>query len=318
MKCTFVSVACLFAAFGTLDGCSGAGNAVSTALPPGSPAAGLAPAAHAAPLPAGRSRQNLLFTAGLGNAVGYFSANINEKNPPLLGQITSGVTRAEGLLVDAHGTLYLSNDTWPASIVEYKRGSKTPFFTITKGLYVPGSLAVDAYDNLYVADSQSGGVVLVYPPGASSPSKTISIPTQRGGPQGLAFDPHGNLLVSTFDIEHETGNVYSIAPGSTQPTNLNLQDLPGGALGADKSANIYVGGSGGTIAVFAPGGTTPSRWITAAESGGFYSDFAVTANGTIYWPNYDNDTMYEFAPGASTSTNAFYPGGGTDAAVGAW
>ncbi len=51
--------------------------------------------------------------------------------------------------------------------------------------------------------------------------------------------------------------------------------------------------------------------------GGFYSDFAETPDGTIYWPNYDDGILYEFAPGASGPTNTVNSGG-VDAAVGGW
>jgi hypothetical protein len=293
-----------------LGGCAGGTGGMPVGSLP------LAPAARGAgpPVRDARRSQQLLFVANLGAAVNYFSADIHEKNPPALGQITQGVTRATGLWVDRKGTLYLSNETWPPSLAEYKRGSSVPSVIITNGLYTPGSVAVDASGNLYVADGQSGGVILVYPPGARLPSRTIHFPSQRGGPGGLAFDAHGNLITAFFDVEHQTGNVYSIAPGSSQPKNLNLVSVPGSAVGADKAGNIYVGGVEGDIAVYAPGSTTPSRWINAVGEG-FYSDFAETPDGTIYWPNYDNGILYEFAPGASGPTNTVN-GGGVDAAVG--
>ncbi|HEY6327029.1 MAG TPA: hypothetical protein VIW73_11020 [Candidatus Cybelea sp.] len=304
--------AVLLVAAATLGGCAG-GSSGSPAgsLPPAPAARGVGPLVREA-----HSSRQLLFIAGLGNAVGYFSANIHEKNPPALGEITQGVTRATGLWVDRKGTLYVSNDTWPPSLAEYKRGSTTPSLIITNGLYTPGSVAVDASGNLYVADGQSGGVILVYPPRAGSPSRTIQIPSQRGGPGGLAFDAHGNLITATFDVEHQTGNVYSIAPGSSQPKNLNLLSVPGSAVGADKAGNIYIGGVAGDMAVYAPGSTSPSRWINAV-GGGFYSDFAATSDGAIYWPNYNDGFIYEFAPGASGPTNTVQ-GGGVDAAVGTW
>jgi hypothetical protein len=302
---------CLVAA-ATLGGCAGSnGGSSAGSLPSAVSMRTVGPLVRDA-----RGQQRLLFAATLSAVVGYFSANIHEKNPPSLGQITQGVTRSTGVFVDRTGMLYVSNETWPPSLAEYKRGSTIPSLIITNGLYTPGSVAVDASRNLYVADGQSGGVILVYAPGATSPSRTIQIPPQRGAPGNIAFDAHGNLLVSAFDIEHLTGNVYSIAPGSSRPKNLNLQDLPGDAVGADKAGNIYVGGTDGAIAVYAPGSTSPSRWINAV-GGGFYSDFAATSDGTIYWPNYSDGFIYEFAPGASGPTNTVH-GGGVDAAVGAW
>jgi hypothetical protein len=131
----------------------------------------------------------------------------------------------------------------------------------------------------------------------------------------MAFDKKGGLLVATFDFESNTGNVYRIAPGASKAVNLNMVSLPGGALGADAAGNIYVGGVEGNIFVYAPGSKTVTRAIDASQTG-FYSSFSVAVDGTIYWPNYDNGEMFEFAPGASSPTNVFPGGGGVDAALG--
>jgi hypothetical protein len=47
-----------------------------------------------------------------------------------------------------------------------------------------------------------------------------------------------------------------------------------------------------------------TRFISLSDDG-FYRDMMVTPDGTIYWPNYDEEAMYEFAPGASSPTNVF-------------
>ena len=299
-----------------LAGCSGSAGSPGTAsMSSFSPAV---PSAVRAPrfMPAGSRSKNTLFVVDLNAAVTLFPANINQKNPSPIGQITQGVTRGVGVAIGRNGTLYVSSSGGKVTnVAEYKRGSSSPFFNIFKGLYVPGLLAVDSSGNLFVADS--GPSLLVYPPGASSPSETIKVPFVGRTPAvaGLAFDAKGDLLIGTFEVEHQLSNVYSLPPGSTQPVNLNLQSLPGGAVGADKLGNIYVGGSGGYINVYAPGSTTPSRTINAG-SAGFYSELTVAPNGTIYWPNYDSNEMFEFAPGASAPTNVFLGGGGVDAAVG--
>ena len=122
--------------------------------------------------------------------------------------------------------------------------------------------------------------------------------------------------VAAFSVESNSGDVFSIAPGASQATNLNLQNPPGPSLGTDRAGYIYVGGHEGDIAVYSPGSTTAGRFITLGVNG-FYTGMAVTANGTIYWPNYDNNTMYEIAPGASGPINVFdTQGSGTDVAVG--
>lgn len=295
-----------------LGGCGG--GAAGTATVPSRPA--IAPATHAPPLGRQPRLQRVLFITTQGPAVTLYPANINDKNPKSIGSITQGVTKSWGVWVDRNSTLYVSNNTSPPSVVEYKRGQTTPFKTITKGLYVPGAIAVDSGFNLYVSDDNQGiPVILVYPPGAGSPSETITMPRTVGG---LALDPKGDLLAISFDVEHNVATVYSIAPGSTKPVNLGLQGLPGGfSIGVDKAGNIYAGGVFGNISVYPPGSKTPSRYITVQNGVGFYSGLAVTPNGTIYWPNQEAKGIYEFAPGASGPTNEFN-GGGIDAAVGYW
>lgn len=317
MKRAFLQVSSLGVAM-LLGGCVGAstgnGSGGAAAGPSGS---ALLPATQAAPSARHRRDRRVLFISTLGAAVDLLPANIHLQDPKSLGTITQGVTRSQGVYVDRHGTLYVSNNTTPATVVEYKRGQTTPFKTISNGLYIPGSIAVDTSLNLYVQNNDPNPQILVYPPGANSPSETIALP-QSGhlAPGGIALDPQGDLLVAFFDVEHNDGSVYSIAPGSTQPVNLNLQGVPGSALGVDRAGYIYLGGNEGGISVYAPGSKAPARFITTGDVN-FYSDFAVTPNGTIYWPNFISAGIYEFAPGASGPTNVI-SGGGEDAAVGSF
>jgi len=117
-------------------------------------------------------------------------------------------------------------------------------------------------------------------------------------------------------VETQVAYVYSVAPGSSQANDLNLQGLAGSSIGTDGAGNIYDGGVEGNVSVFAPGSKTPSRSINVGNTG-FYSDFTVAADGAVYWPNYDLTETYEIAPGASGPTNTFI-GGGVAAAVAEW
>jgi len=258
--------------------------------------------------------QKTLFIADVDSNVLLYSSDIKQNNPPLLGQITQGVTRSVAVAVDRRNTLYVVNFGGNSpSIAEYKQGTTSPFKTLTNGLRAPEDIVVDRELNVYVVDS---GSVLVYARGASSPSRVIPISSSFTG--GLALATNGDLLVATFDTEHQSGAVYSIAPGSSQAHNLNLQSVPGPSLGTDGAGYIYVGGHSGDISVYAPGSTTASRFINA-NADGFYTNMDVLPNGTIYWPNYDDRTMYEFSPGASGPANVFTTSGsGIGAAVGSW
>lgn len=298
------AIACLMA----LAGCSGGALA-------GAPATGITQESRTAPLDlqAGHRADSTLFIADVDSNVLLYPADIHD-NPSLQGEITKGVTRSLGVCTDRRGTLYVANSGGSQpSIAEYKRGATSPFRTITSGLRAPEFDVVDSEGNLYVADS---GSVLVYAQGASSPSRTISIP---GGNfvGGLAFDPAGDLLVNSLNVKGGVATVYAVKAGSSTPQNLGLQDLPNGlSLGADKTGNIYAGGHAGEIAIYAPGSKSPTRSFDVNVDG-FYTQMLVTPDGTIYWPNYDNGEMFEFAPGASTPTNVFATAGsGIDAAIG--
>jgi hypothetical protein len=267
-----------------------------------------------------KASQDDLFIADVDNNVLIYTAAI-QSNPPLLGKITQGVSRSTGVYVDRNGTLYVLNFGGSSTnVTEYKRGSSTPFKTITDGLEYPASLVVDRSGSLYIAEnSGSGARVAVYAKGATSPTRTIPMPAMgRFSAADMAFDPKGDLLVDTFDDESNTTVVYSVAPHSSQAKDLNLQDPPGPSLGADEAGYVYVGDHEGSIAIYAPGGTSASRTINLNVNG-FYTQMAVTPNGTLYWPNYDNQTMYEIAPGASGATSVFSTAGsGVYAAVGPW
>jgi sugar lactone lactonase YvrE len=300
------------AAATTLAGCGGSNS------PP-------LPAAQNAPEPqafrdAGKRRT--LFVADVDNNVLLYTANINQKNPPLLGEITQGVTRSVNVCFGG-GTLYVVNSGGSgASVAEYHRGSSSPFATITYGLDTPDACTVDRDGNLYVDDGGAGNpLIQLYPAGRTSPGKTIDIPHsgRASTPGGLVINRRGALFVSMFTAESETATVFRINRGSSTAKNLNLQDLPdGGALGIDKAGNLYAGGHEGDMSIYAPENTTPSRTFDL-DVNGFYTDMTVTSDGTIYWPNYDEGAMYEFAPGTSSPTNEFATAGsGIGAAVGTW
>jgi hypothetical protein len=319
-----IPAACLTFAM-TLAGCAGstdagAGQSAMEALEPPLSGAARFTSLHSYAAP---RLERILFIADTASNVLLYTANITHHNPPLLGEITQGVTRSVGVCIDGSGTLYVvNNGGGSSSIGEYRRGTRTPFKTITNGLNAPSFVGVDRTGNLYVDDVGSNGdVVLVFASGASSPSRTISIPNGARRPElgGLAFDPSGDLLVDTFDVKDETSTVYIVQPGSSNPQSLVLQNVPAGlSLGTDKTGTIYAGGHEGDLAVYPPGSKTASR-VIHLNVNGFYTDLAATPNGTVYWPNYDNNDLYEFAPGASSPTNLFtIQGSGSSAAVGSW
>lgn len=155
--------------------------------------------------------------------------------------------------------------------------------------------------------SQSGprGAVVVYAPGKTTPKETIDLPQapeygMTAG--GMAIDKQGNVYAAN-EGDAEVVNVFKIAPGSSQATNLALTGYGGDAIAVDGSGNLYAGGfaggySGYFIAVYAPGKTAPSRTIPLYFQA---NGITATRNGTLYVVA--NSDVYEYAPGATEPTN---------------
>jgi hypothetical protein len=259
--------------------------------------------------PGARHAKRLLFVSNSIGSIQIYSANIHDSNPQLLGTITTGATRPEGVWIDRKGTLYVENGTqYPiqADIEEYKHGATSPFRTITDGLNSPGAVAVGSNATVYVSHLGQGGggtvgAVVVYPPGGTTPERTITLnPSPEYGMNagGMAFDPQGNLYAATLGNATEV-HAFEIAPGSSQATDLGLQGYGGSAIAVDGAGNLYTGGGNGFVAVYAPGATSPTR--TTSQLGFYANGLTVARNGTLYVVG--NLEVAEFAPGANAPTN---------------
>ena len=136
--------------------------------------------------------------------------------------ITKGVNRAEGIVVDSQGTLYVTNNAGvDVSVVEYRRGSTTPSQTLT--MTVSGS--------------------------------------QFGFPGGVTFDTAGNLYVDAAFYPQPNGHVFRFAPGEKTGTDLGLADVGSqDGLSVDASGNLYVGFFG-QVEVYRHGETQPFETI---------------------------------------------------------
>jgi hypothetical protein len=222
------------------------------------------------------------------NSIDIFSAK--GTNPPVKGQITSGLSNPERLFVDKALNVYATN-LGNSTITAYKRGATTPFLTISNGVNYPTGLTVDAAGTVYCANFGSD-TVTEYPKGQTSPSLTISI----SSPEYLAIDKSDNLYVSTGL------GVTEFAPGATTGKGLGLTIGSPGALEVDKAGNIIViDQSANTIDVFPAGQTAPSKqiavtaglpfalslnkaenvvYVTVGVSGGFVVQDLAYPNGT--------------------------------------
>ncbi|HEY5047101.1 MAG TPA: hypothetical protein VII49_03655 [Rhizomicrobium sp.] len=252
--------------------------------------------------------KQLLFVSNIIGSIRLYSADIHKSNVQLMGTITNGESRPEGVWIDRKGTLYVENgDQYPtqANIEEYRRGATSPFRTITEGLNSPGAVAVGSDGTVYVNQLGQGGggvigVVIVYPPDGTTPERTIPLnPTPEYGMNagGMAFDAQGNLLAANSGNATEV-HVFNIAPGSSQATDLGFQGYGGSAIAVDGAGNLYSGGGNGFIAVYPPGATSPTRTIPTG-----FSVYGLTArsDGTLY--AVADSFVAEYAPGANAPIN---------------
>lgn len=162
-------------------------------------------------------RQGVLYVAA-GDSVQEFKPGATT---PFL-KIIQGINRAEGVVVDSKGTLYVViNAGVDVAVVEYPAGSTTPSQTLT--MTVSGS--------------------------------------QFGFPGGATFDSAGNLYVDATFYPESTGHIFRFAPGQTTGTDLGLADAGSqDGLAVDAKGNLYVGFFG-QVEVYRPGATQPFKTI---------------------------------------------------------
>lgn len=207
--------------------------------------------------------------------------DILQRNDPAKGvvdRITKGVSEPDGIFVDTHGILYVTNgsESGYRSVEAYERGAHKPF-----RVYVGARCAFDviAADDgtVYIADacggSSTSGRVLVYPPGRSKPSRSIY---PDGPPYCLTLDAQNNLYVG-YNAEYTYwGQVQRFRPGASYGVNLIppktvffLTDIAVDGHGALLVAN----GHDGAIDVFTGKDQPPSRVIKTGQAHPFMFAF---------------------------------------------
>lgn len=262
-----------------------------------------------------------LYIGNIGGGVLLYSTG---KNPRELADITDGLPRVTSVWVDQTGVLYAFTDNpkYPyETIEEFKPGGTSPFFSLVLEHY--GLLvAADSAQNVYAqgANGQGQQVIDVYPPGSQNVADEYVVPSigNVSGPQGMAFDSTGALLVGVAALAHnrqgQVGAVFRLEASSSTFVNLNLKKAFGGLLATDAAGNLYVGG-GRLISVYAPGTTSPSRMVhtkdtvvtlTAASDGTLYVD--TYAGGITVYPPGTRKSKNTFVPQAQVSGLALGPG----------
>lgn len=200
----------------------------------------------------------------------YSGKGVNGKE---VGQITTGLSNPERLFVDSKGSVYatnIGNDT----ITAYKKGTTTPFLTISDGVNSPTGLTVDAAGTVYCANV-GNDTITVYPKGQTTPSLTIPYFAEY-----LATDAKDNLYAAGSAVEE-------FPPGSTSGKNLGLPSYPG-ALEVDRKGNVIVL-YGATVEYFPAGQTSPSKEITVS---GFPFALSLSKNEKELYVSTENGTPF--------------------------
>ena len=253
----------------TVAGCGSATEAVS---PSGVPviaqgAVGASDLVRGRPLPRNSGWMTssakgtpLVFVSDEGlNAVQIYQRSHLDGAP--VGQITDGIDVPDGMCVDIHGNLVVTN-AHGNSLTVYPPGEVHPSQTITSGMATPVNVACGKDGALYVVDLNGGSAyVNVFPPGGTTPSLTLTGPT--GLAAGIAVDRRNRVYVSYHDSSGH-GWVYRYNKGSTKGTDLKLATHTPAGLALDSKDNLIVADETlpAAIEVFPPGATQPSQVLT--------------------------------------------------------
>jgi len=237
-------------------------------------------------LPAGKIGQtNDVYVSDFGTGAVEI---LNPRFSPI-GSIVSGLDGPDGLAFDAQKNLSVANYAG-ATVTQYAPGQTQPSFTYSAGLsdpirtlppcwkwYIPcppwprwPSLPYPGpcIPCLFVVDYNGGndGFVDVYGPGSNSIYYQYAI---MGAPEGADADSNGNLFVSYNDPNTQTGGVEEFPAGKPPGEDTGIRLAFAGDLIVDKSNNLIVADQiNGTVNVYQPGTTTPSR-----QFGGFTDPF---------------------------------------------
>jgi hypothetical protein len=212
----------------------------------------------------------------------------NDPGKGVVDRITKGVSGPDGIFVDSHGTLYVTNgnESGYHSVEAYKLGAHEPFREYV-GAFCPFYVIAADDGTVYIADACGGssteGRVLVYPPGQSKPARSIY---PDGPPYALTLDTKNNLYVG-YNIARTgifVGQVERFAPGASHGVKL----LPDNtvfflaSLAVDSHGALLVSSeTGGAIDVFTAKDRPPSRIIKTGQAHPFMFTFDQSED-TIY------------------------------------
>ena len=125
---------------------------------------------------------------------------------------TAGLTTPRNLIFDSQGQLFVA--AYPASVYSISNtGIASPYSTDPE--FQGWEMAKDTSGNIYLADhfknrirkiDPSGNVTTIAGSGNAADIDGIGLDASFDGPQGITMDAFGNLYITTFNYNTNTGN----------------------------------------------------------------------------------------------------------------
>jgi DNA-binding beta-propeller fold protein YncE len=269
-------VACAMALCG---GCSGGGGSVGLAD------RAAVPAIATPDLPL---IEHALFVSDLGNEVFVLRGTPYH----VTREITHGVHGSDGLWVDKHGNLYVSNIN-AKSVTEYLRGGRVPICRYSDHLIDPIDVTTDDEGNVYVVDFndfRTTGYIDVYP---QCHNKTIARHAIVTGPEGVAVSAAGDVFVAYYNGAF--GGFEEFLKGKAKPKLLKASITKPGGIVLDRKGNLIADDQAGSIDIIAPPYANPKLLV-----GGLYDPFRLALNK-------DETRLFSADSGSASVTIYSYP-----------
>jgi hypothetical protein len=234
-------------------------------------------------------------------------------NQAPIGQLTSGLTSPQGIVVDKHHQLWVAN-TNAFNVVAFKRGATTPFTTLNDPNYFPIGVAVDKQGTVYAANAESTtgppGNVTYWKKGSTNPSGTLTY----SGFQlvlGIGVDSKSNVYVTYIPTSGPPA-IAEFPAGSQTAQPLSLSDTTISDITFDSSSDLVMEDGSGGLGIWTP-----------PYNGGPSKTFAIFGNEPTFdkkeqnvWIAYANPSIpkiegYSYTTGAliDTITNGWTTNG---------
>jgi len=185
----------------------------------------------------------------------------------------NGIGLPFGGTVDAKGRMYVSDGglagKTEGGIAIFPAGKLTPSQIKTNDVYVPHGIAVDDKRDIFVAQIYGSSTFVVEFPHNAYQGTTLPLNDLQGAfLQGLVLDANRDIVVA--DECNQTVRFYP-PPYKDESAALTSGIITPDSLAYASDGSLFVGnqfiGNDGSVVVFAPGGSTPTRTITTGING---------------------------------------------------